>query len=588
LGRNLMVLSSDASSPTLLILEFSLTAFTLAIAFAWPGIGHGFFRRVERRFGQLARRRGSAVASVGLSVLLLRLAILPLSPIPLPFSCDDFSFLLAADTFTHGRLTNPTPAMWMSFETIHVTMKPTYMTMYFPGEALILAAGKVLLGNWWFGSLAVSALMCAALCWMLQAWLPANWALLGGFLAVLRLGVFSYWTNAYHAAGSLAALGGALVLGGLPRLTRTGRLGYGIWMALGAALLILTRPYEGLLLCLPVAVVLGRWAAKGKNRPSPLALVRGLGLPLAIIAAAVAWLGFYDYRAFGSPTTLPYTIDRDTYAIAPYYVWQHERPEPVYRTATMRNFYESEADYFRKIHSASGFLPRSIEKIGFLFLFYAGFILLIPLIMIRRVFLDHRIRFLVVSVLVLAAGMTIEIFLLPHYVAPFTAAFYAIGLQAMRHLRLWRPEGKPAGLALTRLTVVSCLALAAVGACAMPLHIAPKYWNIIWFGPAGYGGERARVEASLDRLPGGHLAIIRYGPNHKATDEEWVYNWADIDDSKVVWARELEPKDNMELLHHYAGRTAWLVEPDIVPARVTPYRGQEIAAVGRGPGGDRK
>jgi hypothetical protein len=43
--------------------------------------------------------------------------------------------------------------------------------------------------------LIVSALMCAALCWMLQAWLPANWALLGGMIAVLRLGVFSYWTN---------------------------------------------------------------------------------------------------------------------------------------------------------------------------------------------------------------------------------------------------------------------------------------------------------------------------------------------------------------------------------------------------------
>jgi hypothetical protein len=50
------------------------------------------------------------------------------------FLPDDFSFLLAGDTFAHGRLTNPTPAMWTHFETIHITMQPTYQSMYFPGR----------------------------------------------------------------------------------------------------------------------------------------------------------------------------------------------------------------------------------------------------------------------------------------------------------------------------------------------------------------------------------------------------------------------------------------------------------------------
>ena len=64
-----------------------------------------------------------------LGALLLRFAILPLCPIPLPFAPGDFSFLLASDTFASGRLTNPTPAMWMHFESIHITVLPTYMSM---------------------------------------------------------------------------------------------------------------------------------------------------------------------------------------------------------------------------------------------------------------------------------------------------------------------------------------------------------------------------------------------------------------------------------------------------------------------------
>ena len=571
-----MALSSDATSPALLILEFSLTAFAIAISFGWPGIGQRCFRRMERRFGQLARRRGLAVISVGVSVLLLRLAILPLFPVPLPFCADDFSFLLAGDTFAHGRLTNPTPAMWTHFETIHVTMKPTYQSMYFPGQGLILAASHAVFGNPWIGLLIVSALMCAALCWMLQAWLPANWALLGGMIAVLRLGVFSYWTNTFHAGGSLAALGGALILGGLPRLMRTAGLRYAMLMGIGVAILVLTRPYEGLLLCLPVGVVLGRWIWKGKNRPRAAVLVRLAAAILLFGIAAVAWMGYYDYRAFGNPLTPPYTIDRNTYAIVPYYVWQHARPDPHYRYVEMRNFYhDGELKFYDHIHSLKGFVPYTLAKAGFAFLFYACFALFPPLLMVRRIFLDRRIRFLIVCVLVLAGGMVIEIYLLPHYVAPFTAAFYAIGLQAMRHMRFWKPEGRPMGLALVRLTVVLCVLMAAIRVAATPLHFGPNEfppsnWNATWSGPDHFGAERAQIEARFNQLPGGQLAIVRYNSDHNPGDE-WVYNRADIDGSKVVWSREMDAEDDLKLIHYYGNRQVWLVEPDAMPARVLPY-----------------
>src|SRR5258708_15360831 len=200
-----MIPSSPDRGTWLLAVEVGLTVVAIAVAFCWPRLGSSYFSRIERAFGRLARRKGLAVAVVGVTALLLRLAILPLCPIPLPFVPDDFSFLLASDTFASGRLTNPTPAMWVHFESIHVTMKPTYMSMYFPAQGLALAAGKVLLGHPWYGALCTGALMCAAICWMLQAWLPPTWALLGGMLAALRPGLFRYSIHTYTVPGFSAA-----------------------------------------------------------------------------------------------------------------------------------------------------------------------------------------------------------------------------------------------------------------------------------------------------------------------------------------------------------------------------------------------
>ncbi len=294
-------------------------------------------------------------------------------------------------------------------------------------------------------------------------------------------------------------------------------------------------------------------------------------------------MGYYDYRAFGNALTPPYTVDRNAYGIAPYYVWQHERPEPSYRYAEMRNFYhEGELKFYKHIHSPKGFVPYTLGKAAFAFLFYAGFALIPPLLMMRRIFLDRRIRLLVVCVVVLACGMAIEIYLLPHYLAPFTAAFYAIGLQAMRHLRFWKPEGRPMGLALMRLTVVACVLMAAVRVIATPMHFGPNEfppsnWNAAWFGPDHFGEERAQIESRLSQLPEGQLAIVHYSPDHNSGDE-WVYNGADIDGSKDVWAQDAGTQDNLELIRYYRNRRVWLVEPDAIPARVSPYPIPEGAA----------
>jgi len=556
--------------------EFGLTALAVLAALIRPQLGAIFFARVERGLTWLSRCRGISVF-VGLSVIVLRLALLPLFPIPLPFVPDDFSFLLASDTFAHGRLTNPVPAMWTHFESIHITMQPTYQSMYFPGQGLLLAAGQSFFGQPWLALLAMDGLMCAALTWALQGWLPRRWALLGGMIAVLRLGLFSIWINTYHGAALLSAFGGALVLGSLPRFMKTGRFRYGLSMGVGIAILVFTRPYEGVLLCLPVAIALGRWVTKGKNRPPLKILAPYAVLPLIVILGAVAWLGYYDYKAFGNPLTLPYTINRQTYAMAPYYIWQHKRPL-TYRHAAMHSYYENDLAFYDQIHSLKGLLPWTAAKVAFIVPFYTGACLLLPLFMIRRVLLDRRIRFLIICVVVLACGMAVEVYLVPYYLAPFTVALYGAGLQMMRHLRVWKLGRSPVGLALVRFIAALCLVMGGVRVIAAPLHLCPSEfpsgnWNLVWYGPQHFGTERAAIESQLNQLPGGQLAIVRYWGNHDIFDE-WVYNGADIDNAKVVWARDMGSLNNQELIRYYGNRKVWLVEPDAMPARIWAYPAQ--------------
>lgn len=520
------------------------------------------FAALKKSFHSISRRKALSVLLVGALSLSLRAALIPILGVPEPQGHDEFSYLLAADTFVHGRLTNPPHPMWIHFESFHIIQHPTYMSMYPPAQGLVLAIG-FWLRHPWTGQLLITAAMCSAVCWMLQGWLPPPWALLGGILVVLRLGIFGYWINGFWCA-SVAAFGGALVLGAWPRIRHHQHARDAVLLALGLAILANSRPYEGFLLALPVAAALLRWLAGlrgSKLKTTSLRIV----VPLAAVLAALAVLtGYYNYRVTGSPVRMGYQLNRATYSRAAYFLWQGPGPNRTYDHAVMQDFYDREFHYYEVNRTVVGFLQHAEFKISWFWRFFLGPALTIPLIAFPSILQDRRMRFPLLAFGFFVLGLAVDNFFSPHYFAPAVALLYLILLQCMRHLRFWRWRERAVGAELARAVPLVCCAMVLLRVIAVVAHaqIEPSY-------PRG-NVQRAKIANELEHLPGLQLVLVRYGRNHDAHGE-WVYNAADIDRSKVVWARDMGEAKNKELLNYFTGRAVWLLEPDESPAKLTPY-----------------
>jgi hypothetical protein len=530
-----------------------LTLILSIIALLFPNVANNFFRRVEQSFSRFAERKTLAIIVLFFGVIALRLAALPLLPIPVPGIHDEFSYLLMADTLAHGRLANPPHPIWVSFETFHVNWFPKYASMYPPAQGFALALGQIL-GHPWIGVLLSDAAMCAAILWMLQGWMAARWAFLGGVIAALKFGVASYWMNSYWG-GATAAIGGALVLGALVRIVKRARIRDAVLLGVGVAILANSRPYEGFLFCVPAAARFFWWLiGKAKSRPPLRSRLQNAVAPLAfVLVLTAAFMGYYNWRLTGNPLLLPHVLNTHTYHTTGLFLWDHKKPEIHYRNQQFEDFYNGwERENYD--NTWADIVRVSEEKLirCSLTYFWVGDLLALPTI--PFLFRDRKMRLLIATFLLVTVGVFAVIWSNAHYAAPLTCVIFALAAQAIRHLRTMRVGPRPLGLALSR-AIVLLLVLDA-GTNTFRGICDPLLW------PCQGDPSRTVIAEKLQHTPGKHLIMVRYDKADHNIHDEWVYNGAEIDTAKVLWARELDPQQNANLFAYFKDRKIWLVTPD--------------------------
>ncbi|HSI15556.1 MAG TPA: hypothetical protein VK961_26155 [Chthoniobacter sp.] len=525
----------------------------LLLAVLIPHWGNGIFRRIEVWLARLADRPRLAVFVVGF-VAFFAGAVPGLIRMPAPKIHDEFSYLLAADTFVHGRLTNPTPPGWEHFESIHIIQQPSYNSKYPPGQGMLLAIGQ-LLGHPILGVWLGLALAAAATCWMLQAWVPARWALVGGLLTAVHPQMITWGYN--YCGGEVATIGGALLAGGMRRMVETSRRG--AWsMGVGLFILANTRPYEGLI---TGVFVLGAafFLLFSAGRESLMKAVRYCGIPLALSAIVIVCsAGYYNYRVTGNPLRMPYTVHVEQYMVAPIFLGQSFRPEPTYRHREIRGFHvNSEVDL---MGSDKSLASRTMMKAGAQAQGWLWMGLWIPPLFALP-WRFSRNRWLRVAVLCLGAlflGLLIGPGIFPHYAAPGAALFVFVVIEGFRELRLWRID-RQVGVAFVRWLCLVCVLT------------VPVVWSrLLSKNAEGWYRDRARVAAQLEEAPGKHLVFMRYSEAHNPT-REWVFNGADLQNTKVLWSREMDPAKDRQLMEMYDHRTVWVVEADKPDPKPVPY-----------------
>jgi hypothetical protein len=284
---------------------------------------------------------------------------------------------------------------------------------------------------------------------------------------------------------------------------------------------------------------------------------------IAVVALTLAWMGYYNYRLTGNALLMPHVLNTRTYHSAQPFLWQEPLPALQYRNQQFEDFYNGweRENYHRGLADAARVSWEKIFRGGVNY-FWMGLLLILP--GIPYALRDRKMRLPLVALAIVLIGVFSVVWSAAHYAAPILCVLLLLIVQSVRHLRTMRWRGRPLGLALSRALMI-CLVLdagiyAARGVCD------PLFW------PCEGDPSHATIETKLEHTPGKHLILVRYTDDEHNIHDDWVYNGAEINGAKVLWARELDDaKQNAKLLDYFKDRKIWLVTPDTDNTFLEPY-----------------
>jgi hypothetical protein len=271
-------------------------------------------------------------------------------------------------------------------------------------------------------------------------------------------------------------------------------------------------------------------------------------------------MGFYNYRVTGHPFLMPYQVHESTYGMVPVFLWQPLKTEQHYNHLLLGDLHKSwSCELYRYQQSFSGSLDKGIWKISTIWMFYIG-ILFTPFMaglpwMWRR----WRVKFALSICALMIAALLAETWVMPHYAAPATCLFFLLVVESLRQARFAKWHGKPVGKPLLG-AILPLLLVSAIISFAVTQHLMPPRWQL----------ERARMLRELEESRESHLILVSYARDH-SPHCQWIYNHADIDTAKVVWAWEMGPQADKVLLDYFKERRVWLLRADQFPWHLVSY-----------------
>jgi hypothetical protein len=424
--------------------------------------------------------------------------------------------------------------------------------------------------------------MCAAICWALGYIVPPVWALAGALGAGLQFGIFGLWMNSYFG-GAVAATAGAIVFASLLRVKKPGKArSSAAACAFGIILLFATRPFEALVWAAVALWYFLRHVMRNRPASTPAPGYFATLAPFtAVFLMGASVLAWYNWRITGNPANPPYLEYRRIYGTPQPYWWQQPITISEFNFPELRDNYLNQRKLYEQRYSAAAIWKAERTRLSHFWKFFIGPFFTPALLFLPFLYRDRRIRpWLFASIPFILDKATYHAWY-PAQNAPATILIVLVVLQCWRHMRAaWRP--RRLGVAASRNLIAGlCLAifLGNLGRAAEPVvakHLPrlPPLWESL------YPAKRLRddISAILEKIPGKHLVFVKYEPGH-CFCEEWVFNGADLQEQRIVYARPVSPESDQGLAEYLSEHSVWVMEPDARPyrlARLSPYQFAEL------------